>query len=68
MATKKEILADYVESKLELDALKKRSERAEKIRKKDLIKLLDKQNDTELNRDSLGHEIQMTEFKISMRK
>ena len=68
-------LAEIVKQKLssetvvkKLALLKKRSERAEKIRKKDLIKLLDKQNDTEFNRDNLGHEIQMMEFKISLRK
>lgn len=63
---------DIVKQKLDsktaikkLDDLKKRSERAEKIRKKDLIKLLDRQNVAELNRDSLYREIKTMEYRIS---
>ena len=51
-----------------VDRLKKRSEKAEKIRKKDLLKLLDKENNTRFTRDSLGHEIQNMEFRLSLRK
>ena len=51
-----------------LDALKVRSGHAEKIRKKDLIKLLDKQSEAEIARDALGSEIQMMEFRLSLRK
>lgn len=50
-----------------LDALKQRSEKAEKIRSKDLIKLLSKQNDTGFNRDSLGQEIQLMEFRRDLK-
>ena len=48
-----------------LDSLQGRKKNAEKIRKKDLLKLIDKQSFAEINRDSLGQEIQMMEFKLS---
>ena len=51
-----------------LDALKKRRDKVDRIRKKDLIKLVDKETHTQIERDSLGSEIQMLEFKLSMRK
>lgn len=50
-----------------LGALKKRSERAEKIRNKDLTKVFDKQHQAELDRDALGNEIHMIEFRYSLR-
>ena len=50
-----------------LEALKKRSAKAEKIRSKDLIKLIDKQSEADINRDSLGGEIQMMEFRLNSR-
>ncbi len=34
---------------------------------KDLIKLIDKQSEAEINRDSLGDEIQMMEFRHGAR-
>lgn len=49
-----------------LDSLANRSKRAEKIRKKDLLKLMDKQSDAEITRDRLGSEIQIMEFRISL--
>lgn len=51
-----------------LDVLKKRSARTEKIRKKDLVKLFDKEYETASDRDSLGSEIKMIEFRLSVRK
>jgi len=51
-----------------LNALKKRSDKAEKIQKKDFIKLIDKQSDAEINRDRLAYEIQRIEFRQSLRK
>ena len=51
-----------------LDVLKKRSEKAEKIRKKDLVKLIDKESETRFTADSLSHEIQNLEFRLSLRK
>ena len=51
-----------------LEVLQTRSNRAEKIRKKSLIKLLEKQSETEFERDNLGREIQMMEFSLSRRK
>ena len=51
-----------------LDDLKIRSKKAEKIRKKDLLKLMDKENDTRINVSYLQAEINRLEFRISMRK
>ncbi|MDH4317918.1 MAG: hypothetical protein OEV64_05965 [Desulfobulbaceae bacterium] len=50
-----------------LAALKKRSARAEKIRSKDLLKLLDKEMKTEMDRDALGQEISIYEFRYNLR-
>jgi len=50
-----------------LEALKKRRDRTDKIRKKDLIKLFDKEYKTGEDRDSLGSEIQMLEYRQSVR-
>lgn len=48
-----------------LDVLKKRKDRADKVVKKNLVKLLDKQYEAESARDNLGTEIQMAEFRYS---
>ena len=45
-----------------LEALQVRSKRAEKIQKKSLIKLFDKESETAIERDSLGAEIQRLEY------
>ena len=50
-----------------LDALKKRREKTDKIRKKDLMKLLDKEYETAITRDKLGGEIQRLEFRLELR-
>ena len=50
-----------------LAVLSKRSERVEKIRKKDLIKLLDKQSSAEFERDSLGQEVEMLNLRYQIR-
>ena len=50
-----------------LDALKKRRKRAEAIFNKDIIKLSEKKAETAGERDALGSEIQMMEFKFSLR-
>lgn len=50
-----------------LNALKKRSERAEKIRKKDLLKLFDKEHKAAMDRDAMAGEIQGVEFRQSIR-
>lgn len=50
-----------------LETLKNRRERAGKILKKSLIKLMDKQSDAEITRGRLGQEIQTLEFRTSRR-
>lgn len=52
----------------QLKALQARSEKAEKIRGKDFIKLIDKQHKAELDRDQLMSELQMMEFRCRIRK
>ena len=51
-----------------LDVLKKRSARAEKIRKKPLMKLFDRESNTAIERDNLASELHMREYSISLRK
>lgn len=51
-----------------LSALQRRRDKAKKILDKDLIKLLDRQHEAEWERDQLGSEIQMLEFRQSLRK
>jgi predicted PilT family ATPase len=51
-----------------LDDLTKRRDRVERILKKDLITLLDKQSEAECERDRLAREISIREFNISHRK
>jgi len=51
-----------------LDALQERRDKANRVMKKDFIKLLDKQHDAESDRDKLGQEIATIEFRQSLRK
>lgn len=51
-----------------LDTLQARRDKADRVLKKDLVKLIDKQHDAECERDAIGEEISMTEFRLSMRK
>lgn len=51
-----------------LSALQRRRDKAKKILDKDLIKLLDRQHEAEWKRDQLGSEIQMMEFRQSLRQ
>lgn len=51
-----------------LEALKKRRDKAQKVLDKDLLTLLNKQSEAEIDRDSLGSEIQMLEFRRSLRQ
>ena len=51
-----------------LDRLAARSEKTDRIQKKDLSKLLDKQFEAEQKRDALASEVQALEFRLSMRK
>ncbi|SDZ95299.1 hypothetical protein [Marinobacterium iners] len=51
-----------------LESLRVRRDKAQKILNKDLSKLLDKQYEAETKRDSLGSEIQMMEFRHSLRQ
>lgn len=51
-----------------LDELKARSEKTDRIQKKDLSKLLDKKFEAEQKRDALASEVQALEFRLSMRK
>jgi hypothetical protein len=51
-----------------LASLKKRREKASKVREKDYIKLLDKEHQTAFERDRLQEEIGRMEFRISLRK
>lgn len=67
-------LADIVSSKetgnhvvKQLEVLKKRRDKVDRIRKKDFIKLIDKQHNAEIERDNLGSEISMLEFRIGRR-
>lgn len=50
-----------------LNALQRRRDRAHKILKKSLVKLLDRQYKAEWKRDQLASEIQMLEFRKSIR-
>lgn len=50
-----------------LAALQARRDRADKIMKKDLLKLIDKQHETEMARDELGREIHQLEWRRSMK-
>jgi len=50
-----------------LAALEKRRDRAEKIRSKNLRKLFDKEMKAEMDRDALGQEISMYEFRHKLR-
>lgn len=49
-----------------LNDLQARRDRAEKIRKKDFIKLIDKQSDAEIDRDNLHSEICSMEWRVKM--
>lgn len=51
-----------------LDSLKARSAKTDRIRSKDFMKLSEKQFSTERDRDCLGSEIQMMEFRMSLRQ
>lgn len=51
-----------------LDALTKRRERADKVAKRNLMKLFDKQTEAEFARDDLRKEIEMIEFKNALRR
>lgn len=51
-----------------LESLQVRRDKAQKILNKDLLKLLDKQHEAETKRDRLGSEIQMMEFRHSLRQ
>ena len=48
-----------------LDDLKKRSDKADKIRKKDLLKVFDRHYEAEGNAHALGSQIQMMEFRLN---
>ncbi len=58
---------NYGESLEKLDSLKKRSARCERIRKKDLVKLMDNHIDLQLERDSIGQEMARIEFRLNLR-
>ena len=67
----REIVNSKKTGKVTLDrlaALKDRDAKVNKIQKKDLVKLIDKQSKAEIERDSLISEISMTEWRLSMRK
>jgi hypothetical protein len=49
-----------------IDDLKKRSEKTERIRKKNHMKLSDKQFNTQYDRDCLASEIQRLEYRYSL--
>jgi hypothetical protein len=51
-----------------LHALQKREKAAHKIRKKDFMKLLDKETETESKRYALECEVQMQRFQVQMRR
>lgn len=51
-----------------LDILQARRDKANRVLKKDLVKLIDKQYDAECERDAIGEEISMIEFRASLRK
>lgn len=51
-----------------LDALKKRKDRANAILKKDLVKLSDRQFETEWQASQVAQEIGHIEFRLSLRK
>jgi hypothetical protein len=48
-----------------LKELGKRSERVNKLKKKNLLRLIDAQNNAEINKDSLGREIQNVEYRLA---
>jgi len=50
-----------------LEGLKRRERNVNRIMKKDLLKLINKQSDAEIARDRLIHEISMRELRISLR-
>lgn len=50
-----------------LEALEKRLARADKIMKKDFIKLTDKQYQAESDKDALAEEIHRLEFRMALR-
>lgn len=52
----------------QLDTLKKRQARADRIVKKDLVSLLDREHHAIFERDLLGREIQNMEFAMEMRR
>lgn len=51
----------------ELEALQKREQRAERIRKKDILALFDKETKALLALDEVAREVATVEFRISMR-
>lgn len=51
-----------------LAALQVRRTRADKIMKKDLLKLMDKQHEAEMDRDELAREIHQMEWRLSMHR
>lgn len=50
-----------------IENLQSRRDKAERVLKKDLLKLIDKQLDAEAERDAVGDEISMMEFRESLR-
>lgn len=52
----------------QLDNLQARRDKADRVLKRDLVKLIDKQHDAECERNAIGEEISMIEFRLSMRK
>lgn len=51
-----------------LDNLQARRDNADRILKKDLVKLIDRQSNAEFERDAIAEEMQMIEFRQSLRK
>jgi seryl-tRNA synthetase len=51
-----------------LDELQARRDKAERVLAKDLVKLIDKQHDAESERNAIGEEISLIEFRASLRK
>ena len=50
-----------------LGDLKKQQDKAERVNKKDLLKLLDRQFETGWDRDQMAREISTVEFRLSLR-
>lgn len=50
-----------------LNALKKRSDRCDRVRKKDLLRLIDRHIELQLDRDSVAEEMYMMEFRLGLK-